>query len=46
MWAGNDRPSVQKSRLEKLELELPFLNNEIAFLYMENYIKALEAERI
>ena len=46
MWAGNDRPSVQKSRLEKLELELPFLNNEIAFLYMENYIKVLEAERI
>lgn len=46
MWAGNDRPSVQKSRLEKLELELPFLNNEIAFVYMENYIKALEAERI
>lgn len=46
MWAGNDRPSVQKSRLEKLELELPFLNNEIAFKYMENYIKALEAERI
>ena len=43
MWAGNDRPSVQKSRLEKLELELPFLNNEIAFVYMENYIKALEA---
>ena len=43
MWAGNDRPSVQKSRLEKLELELPFLNNEIALLYMENYIKALEA---
>ncbi|KXT75029.1 type IIS restriction enzyme [Streptococcus sp. DD10] len=46
MWAGNDRPSVQKSRLEKLELELPFLNNEIAFVYMESYIKALEAERI
>ena len=46
MWAGNDRPSVQKSRLEKLELELPFLNNELAFSYMENYIKALEAERI
>lgn len=46
MWAGNDRPSVQKSRLEKLELELPFLNNELVFSYMENYIKALEAERI
>lgn len=37
---------MQKSRLEKLEIELPFKNGRIAFSYMENYIKALEAERI
>ena len=46
IWRGKDRPSVQKSRLEKLEIELPFKNGEIAFSYMEDYIKALEAERI
>ncbi|WP_338058456.1 restriction endonuclease subunit S [Streptococcus sobrinus] len=46
MWSGNDRPSVQKSRLEMLEIELPFRNNKLAFSYMESYIKTLEAERI
>lgn len=46
IWRGKDRPSVQKSRLEKLEIDLPFLNRELAFSYMENYIKTLEAERI
>ena len=46
IWRGKDRPSVQKSRLEKLEIELPFKNGRIAFSYMEDYIKALEAERI
>ena len=46
IWRGKDRPSVQKSRLEKLEIELPFKNGSIAFSYMENYIEALEAERI
>lgn len=40
---GNPMSST-KLRMEKIKL--PFLNNEIAFSYMENYIKALEAERI
>lgn len=46
IWRGKDRPSVQKSRLEELEIDLPFFNRELAFSYMENYIKTLEAERI
>ena len=31
---------------DELSISLPTLNNELAFSYMENYIKALEAERI
>ena len=31
---------------DELNISLPTLNNKIAFSYMENYIKALEAERI
>ena len=31
---------------DELNISLPTLNNKIAFLYMENYIEALEAERI
>ena len=31
---------------DELSISLPTLNNKLAFLYMENYIKALEAERI
>ncbi len=46
MWSGNDRPSVQKSRLENLEIILPSRNGEIEFSHMEEYIKTLEAERI
>ncbi len=46
IWRGKDRPSVQKSRLEELEIDLPFFNRELAFSYMENYIKTLEVERI
>ena len=46
MWGGKDRPSVQKNRLENLELELPYFKGKLATSYMENYIKTLEAERI
>lgn len=31
---------------DELMISLPTINNNLAFLYMENYIKALEAERI
>ena len=31
---------------DELNISLPTLNNKIAFSYMENYIEALEAERI
>ena len=47
MWRWYDRPTVQKSRLEELKIILPFTKNwEIAFDYMEYYIRFLEAERI
>ncbi|HFI0215746.1 TPA: restriction endonuclease subunit S [Streptococcus suis] len=37
---------MSSTKLRKEKIKLPFLNNQIAFSYMENYIKALEAERI
>ena len=46
MWRGYDRPTVPKSKLENLELSLPFINGKINFSYMEKFIEELEAERI
>ena len=46
MWRGYDRPTVPKSKLENLELILPFINGNINFSYMEKFIEELEAERI
>lgn len=37
---------MSSTKLRKEKIKLPFLNNQIAFSYMENYIKTLEAERI
>ncbi|HFU4109451.1 TPA: restriction endonuclease subunit S [Streptococcus suis] len=37
---------MSSTKLRKEKIKLPFLNNHIAFSYMENYIKTLEAERI
>lgn len=38
--------SISKQKIQNDFVSLPTLNNELAFVYMENYIKALEAERI
>lgn len=38
--------SISKQKIQNDFVSLPTLNNELAFSYMENYIKALEAERI
>lgn len=38
--------SISKQKIQNDSVSLPTLNNKIAFSYMENYIKALEAERI
>ncbi|WP_172930041.1 restriction endonuclease subunit S [Streptococcus sp. 3874] len=37
---------LRSSKSHDLLVKLPTLNNKLAFSYMENYIKALEAERI
>ena len=34
---------MSSTKLRKEKIKLPFLNNQIAFSYMENYIKTLEA---
>lgn len=38
--------SISKQKIQNDFVSLPSFNGEIAFLYIENYIKALEAERI
>lgn len=38
--------SISKQKIQNDFVSFPTLNNKIAFSYMENYIKALEAERI
>ncbi|NQI89413.1 hypothetical protein HO579_08765 [Streptococcus suis] len=37
---------MSSTKLRKEKIKLPFFNNQIAFSYMESYIKTLEAERI
>ncbi|QIL50512.1 hypothetical protein G7084_03795 [Weissella coleopterorum] len=47
LWRGADRPSVQKKRLENLELELPVTSDgEPDFEYMSEYVKRIEAEYV
>ena len=38
--------SISKQKIQNNFVSFPTLNNKMAFSYMENYIKALEAERI
>ncbi|HEM3704464.1 TPA: restriction endonuclease subunit S [Streptococcus suis] len=37
---------MSSSKLRTEKIKLPFIENNLAFSYMENYIKTLEAERI
>lgn len=43
-FSYGNKPGLQIYK--EMSIFLPTLNNNLAFLYMENYIKALEAERI
>ncbi len=38
--------SISRQKIQTDTVQLPSINGEIAFSYMENYIKTLEAERI
>lgn len=46
IWKGYDRPTVPKTKLEQLKLNLPFKNGKINFSYMEKFIEELEVLRI